>query len=136
MNLSGAQLKGAAKYNSGMASQEYGNAYQRYMDRYKSLGDMASVGYNSSNRLADMAGTYGREKSNLFTGGGADQANAALQKGKINSDIRGGWGAAIDEGINMANGQGWFSQPASAVNNQMGTYDSSTSFGQPYYNFG
>jgi hypothetical protein len=134
MNLSGAQLKGAAKYNSGMASQEYGNAYQRYMDRYNTLGGMADIGYKANNRLADFAGTYGSNKANLFTGGGQDQANAALQRGQINSDIAGGFGKAIDEGVQL--GRSYFNAPPSVAPTVSGGYDPSTSFGKGYYDFG
>lgn len=104
MNLSGSQLKGTAAYNQGMASQEYGNAYQRYMDRYKTLGDMGNVGMGAANKLAGYAGQYGQDKSALYTGGATNQANAAQQRGKINADIVGGWGKALDEGMQP----GWY----------------------------
>jgi len=104
MNLSGAQLKGAADYNSGMASQEYGNAYQRYMDRYKTLGDMATSGSSAANKLAGYAENRGNAKADIYTGAGVNTANLATQRGKIKADIVGGYGAAIDEAQN----RGWF----------------------------
>jgi hypothetical protein len=142
MNLSGQQLKGTAAYNQGAASQEYGNAYQRYMDRYKTLGDTVSGGYTANNQLANYAGQYGANKSNLYTGGGQDQANAAMQQGRIQSDIVGGWGAALNQGMGMMSPGGWFggdkTAPANNLGNQYlpgGGYDSSTSFGQGSYKF-
>jgi len=105
MNLSGAQLKGAADYNSGMASQEYGNAYNRYMDRYKTLSDMAESGSGAANKLASYAGTRGASRADIYTGAGDSRANLASQRGKIKADIIGGYGGAIEE----ASGKGWFS---------------------------
>lgn len=105
MNLSGAQLKGAADYNSGMASQEYGNAYQRYMDRYKTLSNMAESGAGAANKLASYAGTRGAGRADIYTGAGTDKANLASQRGKIKADIIGGYGGAIEEASN----KGWFS---------------------------
>ncbi len=143
MTMSGAGLKNVANYNQGAASQEYGNAYQRYMDRYNTLGGAASGGYNANNQLANYAGQYGQNKSNLYTGGGADQANAAMQQGRIQSDIVGGWGAALNQGMNMSSPGGWFGGNKTAPTNTLGQqylpsggYDASTSFGQPSYNFG
>ena len=104
MNLSGAQLKGAADYNSGMASQEYGNAYSRYMDRYKTLSDMAESGSGAANKLAGYAGTRGGGKAEIYAGAGENQANLATQRGKIKGDIIGGYGAALEQ----ASSKGWF----------------------------
>jgi len=108
MNLSGAALKGATAYNSGMASQEYGNAYQRYMDKYKTLEGATSTGANTNNQLAQYAGNYGSNMANAYTGAAADQANAAHAAGQINSDITGGWGKALDQGANMLGNYKWF----------------------------
>lgn len=104
MNLSGAQLKGAADYNSGMASQEYGNAYSRYMDRYKTLSNMAESGSGAANKLAGFAGERGANRANIYTGAGVSSANLANQRGKIKADIVGGYGAAVEEAAN----KGWF----------------------------
>ena len=104
MNLSGAQLKGAADYNSGMASQEYGNAYSRYMDRYKTLSNMAESGSGAANKLAGYAGERGANKANIYTGAGTNTANLETQRGKIKADIVGGYGGAVEEAYN----KGWF----------------------------
>ena len=97
MNLSGTQLKGAADYNSGMASQEYGNAYSRYMDRYKMLNDMATSGSGAANKLASYAGERGAGRADIYTGAGTNRANLETQRGKIKADIIGGYGGAIEE---------------------------------------
>lgn len=138
--ISGGALKAAQRYGQGLASQEYENAYQRYMDRYNVLGGAVTGGYNASNRLADFAGTYGVNKANLYTGNAATQGNAAIQQGKINADIVGGFGAALDQGLSMF---GASSQPApsASVNNlgsqylPSGGFDPSTSFGKSQYTF-
>ena len=51
--LSGGTLKALARYNSGMASQEYGAAYDRWRasttDRYNRLASVAGVGQTATN---------------------------------------------------------------------------------------
>lgn len=57
---SGAQLKALANFNSGLASQEYGNAYNRYNTdqsaRYNRLASVAGLGQTALNQT-QQAGT-------------------------------------------------------------------------------
>lgn len=65
--LSGAALKGIEQYGQGLASQEYGNAFNRFQEQ----------GSNRFNRLASLAGLG--QSATQFTG--AQGAQAAGQAG-------------------------------------------------------
>lgn len=65
--LSGAALKGIEQYGQGLASQEYGNAFNRFQEQ----------GTNRFNRLASLAGLG--QQATQFTG--AQGAQAAGQAG-------------------------------------------------------
>lgn len=62
--LSGAAVKAAADYNQGFASNEFGNAYNRYVNNQT----------NAYNRLAGIAGT-GQQANNLVATAGQQTAN-------------------------------------------------------------
>lgn len=62
--LSGATMKALAKYTQGVASQEYGNAYNRYNN------DVT----NQFNRLSGIAGT-GQQANNVVASAGQSYAN-------------------------------------------------------------
>jgi hypothetical protein len=70
--LSGGTLKALAKYNSGMASQEYGAAYDRFRtnttDRYNRIANVAGVGQQA-----------------VGTGISAGQANTQTQQAGANA---------------------------------------------------
>ena len=93
MSLSGAQAKALQGYGQGMASQEYGNAYNRYQTDQTNL----------YNRLAGVAGT-GQTAANQIGSLGANMANqvSANQIGAGNANAA-GWTAgtgAISNGLN------------------------------------
>jgi hypothetical protein len=64
--LSGAAVKESTAYNSGLASQEFANAFDRYNINQNNL----------YNRLAAVAGT-GQTAANTLTGAGQNYANAS-----------------------------------------------------------
>ena len=66
--LSGGAMKEAMRYGQGLASTEYGNAYNR-------LASMAGLGQTSTNAMANEAGTYGSNVGNLMTSGAAARAS-------------------------------------------------------------
>lgn len=100
MSLSGAQAKALTNYNQGMASQEYGNAYNRYNNDQSTM----------YNRLAGLAGT-GQTATNMMGQLGANTANGvantqaslgnALGANYINT--ANGMSGAINSGLNMWN---------------------------------
>lgn len=78
--LSGAQLKGLTDFNSGMASQEYGNAYNRFMQnrttKFGQLSNLAGLGQSSVGQTGALgANTAGQMGNNLM--GASNMAGAA-----------------------------------------------------------
>ena len=89
--LSGATLKGTQGYAQNMASQEYGNAYDRYMaqnqNRYNMLAGQQGVGYRAGGALADLSTNYGANMANIAMGQGANEAAQTAAKYGMYSDI-------------------------------------------------
>ena len=79
MTLSGAQQKALMGYGQGMASQEYGNAYNRYTtdqtNLYNRLAGVAGTGQTAANQI----GTFGVNAANQISSNqlGVGNANAA-----------------------------------------------------------
>jgi hypothetical protein len=85
--ISGNALKAAQQYGQEMASQEYGNAYSRALDRYNANVSREATGYN---RLANISGlgptaanTIGAAGQNYATGAGNIAGNMAANVGNI-----------------------------------------------------
>lgn len=84
--LSGAALKAAMNYNQGFASQEYGNAYQRFTNdknnRFQMLSGLAGMGLNANAGYAgaNMQTQGGTQLSNVL-GNNAQMMNGIIQNG-------------------------------------------------------
>jgi hypothetical protein len=80
--LSGAAIKQGLNYNSGMASQEYANAYGRFNNdrnmRYQQLMGLAGLGANAANAIGGYAQGTGSRISDLWTQFGNAQAAGTL----------------------------------------------------------
>lgn len=85
--LSGATGKALSRYGQDLASQEYGNAFNRYQteraNRLAPLGSLTSMGQAAAAGQAGYAGQYGTNVGNLATSGAA--AQAAGQVGMTNA---------------------------------------------------
>ena len=85
--ISGQTMKGMENYRQGLASQEYGNAFNRYQtnrqNQLQPLGNLMSSGQAAASNQAGAAGQYGVNAGNLM--GQAGQATAAGQMGAANS---------------------------------------------------
>lgn len=72
---SGATLKALSRFNSGLASQEYGNAYQRFTadtgNRFGRLASMAGIGQTATTQV----GQGGQNGANQMTSAGVLSAN-------------------------------------------------------------
>jgi hypothetical protein len=83
---SGAALKAAARFGAGEASQEYGNAYARFMQNRQNqiamLQGGVGTGLTAGGGAADLAGRTGLGLSSLYSGTGANLANTALGAGQ------------------------------------------------------
>ena len=131
MGLSGAQLKDLTRYSQGLASQEFGNAYNRTMGlRQQRLGMLSNLQAQGQNTLAQKAGldanaysqtmsgiagvnqqtTSGISGSIMGTGSAVAQGNANI--GAINAAGTTGRAATIGQGLQglgQLAGQGEFS---------------------------
>ena len=83
----GRTMMGIQKYAQGLASQEYGNAFNRYQtnraNQLQPLGSLMSSGQAAAAGQAAQAGQYGVNAGNMM--GQAGQSIAAGQMGAANS---------------------------------------------------
>lgn len=88
--LSGAAQKAIQKYGQGLASQEYGNAYQRYnadqTNQYNRLAGIVNTGQGATNQIQNAAGQFAQNTAsnnaalgNAQAAGAIGQANAWTQ---------------------------------------------------------
>ena len=116
---SGAALKAAARYGAGEASQEYNNAYARFMANRaavtQGLTGLAGLGANAANVSSGLAGTTGANTANVYTGTAANTANLAGTTGAnlANTYMTGGQQLAGNyNALGQAVGQGLVNQGA------------------------
>lgn len=95
---SGAMFKDAMRFNQGLASEEYGKAYDRFnnnQDRtYNKLASISGVGQTASNNIGSAAQNYGNQASGNIIGAG--NAQAAGRVGSANA-----WNNALGQGVSM-----------------------------------
>lgn len=93
--LSGAALKAVQKYGQGLASQEYGNAYNRFTadqtNQYNRLAGLVNTGQGATNQTSNAAANFGQQ-----AGANAIGAGNAIASGQI------GGANALVGGINGA----------------------------------
>lgn len=87
--LSGATLKGAQRFGQDLGSQEYGNAFNRYVTRfnantgernqlYNRLAGVAGTGQTTAGQLASQGSNMVGNVGNIMTGSAANQGNAMM----------------------------------------------------------
>ena len=85
--LSGNTLAGLQAYTQGQASQEYGNAFNRFQTErkniYNTLASIAGLGQTANSESAQAAQSYGANTANLM--GNAAAAQAAGTMGTANA---------------------------------------------------
>lgn len=125
--LSGAQMKGLTDYNSGMASQEYGNAYNRFMQnrttRFGELSNLAGLGQSSVGQTGQTGANTANQMGNNLTGaatvaGNAGMANAGTWGNSLNG-LANSWNQ-YQMMNNMQNGG--LAAPGAASNSAWGAY--------------
>jgi hypothetical protein len=93
---SGKYLKDAMRFNQGLATDEFGRAYDRFNlnrdSRFNKLATMAGIGQTATNQTSAAAGAFGSQIGSNILAGGA--ARAAGQVGAANA-INGGIGQGI-----------------------------------------
>jgi hypothetical protein len=96
--LSGGFGKDLTNYAQGAASQEYGNAFNRYQTQRSAklapLQSLAGVGQSTAGTVGNAAQSYGNNAANLITGAG--NATAAGQVGAANALT-----SAIGQGVSQ-----------------------------------
>lgn len=95
--LSGAAMKAIQKYGQGVASQEYGNAYNRFTsdqtNQYNRLAGLVNTGMGATNQIGNAAANYANNAGANIIGAGNAAASGIV--GGANA-IMGG----INQGIN------------------------------------
>lgn len=85
--LSGNTLRALTDYGQGLASTEYGNAFERFQNErtniYNTLANIAGMGQGAVNTGVNAAQNFGQQMTGLTTGQGA--ALAAGQVGAANA---------------------------------------------------
>ncbi len=101
--FSGRAMKDAMNFGQGAASQEYGNAYNRFQtDRagqINPLQSLAGQAQTGANTLGGAAQNYGNSAVANFTSLGNNQANNLLAAGNANASGYMGTANAISGGI-------------------------------------
>lgn len=95
--LSGAALKAIQKYGQDYASNEYGNAYNRFnsdqTNKYNRLAGLVNTGMGATNQISNAAGQYGQNVAS--TNSALGNAQAAGSIGQANA-----WTSGINTAIN------------------------------------
>lgn len=90
----GGTLKELAQYGQNLASQEYGNAYNRFNAdrdrRFGRLSQLAGMGQHASDQRMGAMQNYGNQYSANTTGFGNAQAGAAVAKANGNQAMMSG----------------------------------------------
>ena len=99
---SGAALKAATRFGQDMGSQEYGNAYDRYVRnqslRLAPLGSLMSSGQAAASNVGAAAGNYGTAGGNAIMAGGQSTAAGQLGVGNtINNALNTGASAYLNQ---------------------------------------
>ena len=110
--ISGQTMKGMEDYRQGLASQEYGNAFNRYQTNRQNqlapLGSLMSSGQAAAVGQAAQAGQYGANASNMLSQMGVNTGGATLAGssayGKAIGDIGAQFGRSPPNFNNMFGG--------------------------------
>ena len=130
--VSGRTMMGAQNYAQGLASQEYGNAFNRYQtnraNQLQPLGSLMSSGQAAASNQAGAAGQYGSNAGNAMMAAG--QAIGAGQLGAANT-LAGGLGTAASAYQNQTNFTDFLNRQSRPGYNYM--YSDPNSVGPTYY---
>ena len=95
--LSGAALKAIQKYGQGLASQEYGNAYNRFTgdqtNQYNRLAGIVNTGQGATNQVSNAAGQYAQNTASNNAALGNAQAAGSIAQGNA-------WSQGIGQAFN------------------------------------
>lgn len=101
--LSGAQDKAIQQYGQGMASQEYGNAYNRALDRYTTEQNrqlnVANIGRGAAGQTQQAIQNYASGAGNAYTAMGSAAAQGALNQANAYTQGTQGVATSINQGL-------------------------------------
>jgi hypothetical protein len=97
--LSGATLKGAERFNQDLASNEYSNAYNRYIGNQatqrNALAGLTGFGPTAATTMGQAGNTYATNAGNIGMGTATTMANADLTGAAARQSAYGGAGGAF-----------------------------------------
>lgn len=84
--MSGGALRSLSRFNSGLASEEFGNTYNRFNNdrtqRFNRLASLAGIGQTANNNLASATISNGNMLADLATQGGNARASGYAAQGQ------------------------------------------------------
>ena len=102
--MSGAALKGAQRYGQGLASEEFGNAYQRYRDtqglRRNALAGVVGYAPTAAGSMATSGQNYASGAGSAISSQGENAANALIAGQQARSSAYGTLGNALSKYLN------------------------------------
>jgi hypothetical protein len=108
----GRTMMGIQNYAQGLASQEYGNAFNRYQtnraNQLQPLQSLAGIGQTANNALAQGGQSYANQAGQYGMINAANQGNAALSAGNAYGSAYSGIGNALGR-MNSSGGGNPFS---------------------------
>jgi len=100
--LSGGAMKSLERYRQGFASNEYGNAYNRYNadqgNRYNRLMGITGIGQNATQNMSAAGSRYGDQMVGLNSDRGNAQAAGTIGAANATGGMVAGVGNAIMDG--------------------------------------
>lgn len=97
--LSGNALRGAQQYGQNLASQEYQNAYNRYVGEQgtqrNALANLAGIGQTTANTMGNTGSAYASNVGNIVQNQAVNQANAGLYSANQQASAYGLAGKAL-----------------------------------------
>jgi hypothetical protein len=115
--ISGAALKAAGRYGQEMASQEFGNAYNRFRDtqglRRNALAGVAGFAPTAANAMGNLGQSYATGAGNAMYQQGVNSANALVERQRGSASMYNNIGSALGKYLNnggLSGAQASFSQ--------------------------
>lgn len=97
--LSGGALRGIQRFGQGLASEEYGRAFDRFQvnqgNRFNRLASLAGVGQTANAALGQAGSNYANAITGISQANATNQGNAILAAGNARASGYAGMGNAI-----------------------------------------
>ena len=101
--LSGAQDKAVQQFGQNLASQEYGNAYNRALQTYNTNAqnqlNLAGMGQSATNALSGVGSNYASQAANTYQNQATGLSNAYTQAGQAQANMYSGIAQSANQGV-------------------------------------